>query len=93
MSIPDLLDIPHVQLDYTSQVIYYCIILHGLMLVPDDDSTKRCVVPYLYRTCMSLADGWLNNIENSRADLFASFIMVRITLIHAGSRKTDRPIS
>ena len=93
MSIPDLLEIPHVQLDYTSQVIYYSILLHGIMLNPDDDQTRDLVVPHLYRTCMELTDGWLDHIKNTQADLYATFVMVRISLILTEFRKTDRPLA
>lgn len=89
MSIPDLLEIPHVQLDYTSQIIYYNILLHGIMLDSDDDLTQGDIMPYIYRTCMGLADGWLSQVKNTPADLLAAFVMVRISWTPRKTSETD----
>lgn len=76
MTIPDLLEIPHVQLDYTSQIIYYNILLQGLMLSTDECPGRGGIVQYLYNTCMTLVDGWLDNVKHTPADLYAAILMV-----------------
>lgn len=81
MSIPDLLEIPHVQLDYTSRIIYYNVLLHGIMTDSDYDSPKEGIVYYLFRVCMILAEGWLRQIKNTPADLMVSFTLVTINSV------------
>lgn len=81
MAIPDLLEIPHVQLDYTSRIIYYNVVLHGIMMDSDYDSPKEGMIHYLYHACMELAEGWLSQIKNTPADLMVSFTLVTITSI------------
>ncbi|KAE8355890.1 hypothetical protein BDV28DRAFT_155025 [Aspergillus coremiiformis] len=65
LSIPDLLEIPHVRLDNTSQIIYYNVLLQGLLLYPE---------------YYPGSDGWLDEIRNNLPDMFAAFVMVSMTL-------------
>lgn len=77
VAIPDLVENPHVQLDYTCQVTYYNVLLQGLLLSPDDCHGRGGFVQYLYHKCMTLVEGWLDNVKNTPADLYAAFLMVR----------------
>ena len=76
MAIPDLLEIPHVQLDHTSQIIYYNVLIHGFLLDPEYQSEKDAIVRHLYRISMALMEGWLDEIKNTPADLIVAFFMV-----------------
>ncbi|ODM16857.1 hypothetical protein SI65_07822 [Aspergillus cristatus] len=80
VAIPDLLEIPHVKLDYTSQIIYYNVLLQGLMLSTDECPGRGGIVQYLYNTCMTLVDGWLDNVKHTPADLYAAFLMLSMML-------------
>jgi hypothetical protein len=80
LSIPDLLEIRHVHLDNTSQIIYYNIIIQGILLDPDYYQGRGKVVQYLYQKCMMLVDDWLGELQNTPADMFATFLMVGMTI-------------
>lgn len=76
-SIPDLLEIPHVQLDYTSQIIYYTIVLQGMVSNPGEIGGRGHYVQYLYQKCVSLSEKWLQNVKETPADFFAALTLVR----------------
>ena len=78
MAIPDLLEIPHVQLDNTSQIIYYNVLVQGYLLDPEYESEREGIVQHLYRICMTLTESWLGQIKNTPADLITAFFMVGI---------------
>ncbi|KNG87913.1 fungal specific transcription factor [Aspergillus nomiae NRRL 13137] len=80
MSIPDLLEIPHVQLDSTSRIIYYNILLQGILLDPEYLPGRGKIIQYLYQSCMMLVDDWLCHIRNTLPDMFAAFVMLSMTL-------------
>lgn len=76
-SIPDLLEIPHVQLDCTSQLIYYTTLFQGLVLKPETLPRRGTLIHILYRKCVSLSEDWLKNIKDTPADFFAALTLVR----------------
>jgi hypothetical protein len=76
LSVPDLLEMPHVQLDCTSRIIYYNVLLHGILLSEDDYTKKSETSQYLYRTCMELAEDWVSEIKYLAADLSAACFLV-----------------
>jgi hypothetical protein len=76
LSIPDLLENPHIQLDYTSQIIYHALSLSGMVLDPSAHKENGGLIKHLYRKCLTLANCWLDYIQNTPADLFAAVIMV-----------------
>jgi hypothetical protein len=76
MSIPDLLETPHVQLDCTSRIIYYNVLLHGILLSEDDYNKKSETSQYLFRTCMALAEDWVREVKYLAADLSAACFLV-----------------
>ncbi|KAE8317179.1 hypothetical protein BDV41DRAFT_561759 [Aspergillus transmontanensis] len=80
MSIPDLLEIPHVHLDSTSQIIYYNVLLQGIMLDSEYLPGRGKIIQYLYQSSMTLLDDWLCHIENTLPDMFAAFLMISMTL-------------
>ncbi|KAE8154541.1 hypothetical protein BDV25DRAFT_147465 [Aspergillus avenaceus] len=80
LSIPDLLEIPHVQLDATSRLIYYNVMLQGVLIDPDHDPRRGGIVQSLYRSCMTLVDPWLEQDGQTPADLFVAFLMISMTL-------------
>ncbi|KAJ5147476.1 hypothetical protein N7526_000828 [Penicillium atrosanguineum] len=75
LSIPDLLENPHIQLDYTSQIIYHTVRLQGIILDPSSREDDGGLVRHLYQTCLTLTDCWLDHIQNTPADLFAAVSM------------------
>ncbi|KAJ5599935.1 hypothetical protein N7450_001002 [Penicillium hetheringtonii] len=79
-SIPDLLEIPHVQLDYTSQIIYYTIILQGMVSNPGDLPRRGHYIQFLYQKCVSLSENWLQNVKETPADFFAALTLISIAL-------------
>lgn len=79
MSIPDLLEIPHVHLDHTSRIIYYNVLLHGILMDSDDYPGKEDIIAGLYHTCIGLTEGWLGQIKNTPADLYAALVMVSMS--------------
>ncbi|KAL2829075.1 hypothetical protein BJY01DRAFT_261390 [Aspergillus pseudoustus] len=80
LSIPDLLEIPHVQLDCTSRIIYYNVLLHGVLLGSRVFPKKSEVSQHIYRTCLALVDDFLGEVKNTYADLSAACFMVSMTL-------------
>ncbi|KAJ5302214.1 hypothetical protein N7508_007077 [Penicillium antarcticum] len=80
LSIPDLLDNPHVQLDYTSQIIYHTIRLQGIILDPRPYKDNGSLIRHLYRKCLALSDFWLENIQNAYPDLFVAVLMTSMAL-------------
>ncbi|KAL2796671.1 hypothetical protein BJX66DRAFT_299060 [Aspergillus keveii] len=80
MSIPDLLETPHVQLDCTSRIIYYNVLLHGILLSEDDYNKKSETSQYLFRTCMALAEDWVREVKYLAADLSAACFLISMAL-------------
>ncbi|KAL2802517.1 hypothetical protein BJX63DRAFT_440844 [Aspergillus granulosus] len=80
LSIPDLLEIPHVQLDCTSRIIYYNVLLHGILLGSNDYSTKSEISQHFYRTCVVIAGDWLRDVKSTPADLSAACFLISMTL-------------
>lgn len=76
-SIPDLLEIPHVQLDCTSQIIYYTTLFQGIVLKPEVLLRRGTLIHILYQKCVSLSEDWLKNIKDTPADFFAALTLVR----------------
>ncbi|KAL2701697.1 hypothetical protein AAEP93_005995 [Penicillium crustosum] len=79
-SIPDLLEIPHVQLDCTSQLIYYTTLFQGLVLKPETLPRRGTLIHILYRKCVSLSEDWLKNIKDTPADFFAALTLMSLSL-------------
>ncbi|CAI7644759.1 unnamed protein product [Penicillium pancosmium] len=79
-SIPDLIEIPHVKLDHTVQIIYYTVLLQGIILDPEAYPGRGGIIRNLYMRCVALSDHWLANIEDTPADLFAAFLMISMAL-------------
>lgn len=80
MSMPDLLEMRHVHLDSTLKIIYYNILLQGLLQDPESHDGKGKAVQYLYHRSMMLVDDWIGQIENTPQDMFAAFVMISLTL-------------
>lgn len=80
ISIPDLKNNPHVQLDYTSQIIYHAVLVQGILLDPECQPGIVCSIGNLYRACRALMRGWLETIQNNPANFFAAFLMASKTL-------------
>lgn len=76
LSIPDLLENPHVQLDYISQIVYHALSLQGIILDPSTHKDNGGLIKYLYRKCLDLTDRWQDHIQNTPADLYAAILMV-----------------
>lgn len=82
MALPDLLETRHVQIDYTAQIIYYNVLLHGSML-DHDFPTKHDIVNRLSESCIRIGASWLELAGSTAADLSAACIMVRtLFLVH-----------
>ncbi|CAI7613986.1 unnamed protein product [Penicillium manginii] len=79
-AIPDLIDNPHIELDYTSQIIYYSIILRGIMLDPESLPGRGNIIQALYSKCVALSDAWIENIHDTPTDLLAASLMISIAL-------------
>ncbi|KAJ5466166.1 hypothetical protein N7530_009953 [Penicillium desertorum] len=79
-SIPDLLEIPHVQLDCTSQIIYYTILLQGIVTKPEALPRRGTLIHILYQKCVSLSEDWLKNIKDTPADFFAALTLMSLSL-------------
>ncbi|KAJ5753674.1 uncharacterized protein N7511_007827 [Penicillium nucicola] len=75
LSIPDLLENPHVQLDCTSQIIYHTVRLQGMVLDPSFNKDDGSQIRHLYGKCLDLSTLWLENIQNTYADLFVAISM------------------
>ncbi|KAL2864302.1 transcription factor domain-containing protein [Aspergillus lucknowensis] len=80
MSIPDLLEMPHVQLDSACQIIYYTTLRHGLLLDSDNYPGKSRLLQHLYHKSMSLAETWLGKVQNSPADLCTATFMTSLAM-------------
>lgn len=76
LSIPDLLEIRHVSLDAPSRLIYYSVLLQGVLMDQDNGAQMGGVVQSLYRSSIQLVDSWLDQLKNTPEDLFAAFVMV-----------------
>lgn len=99
LSIPDLLENPHVQLDFPSRLIYYNVLLSGLMLgksasksmprIEDEDSDFNAITQHITRTCIDLAEHWLDETQAtaaaaapSQADMLAACSVVCTNLLY-----------
>ncbi|OJJ07594.1 hypothetical protein ASPVEDRAFT_371158 [Aspergillus versicolor CBS 583.65] len=82
MALPDLLETRHVQIDYTAQIIYYNVLLHGSML-DHDFPTKRDIVNRVSESCIKIGASWLELAGSTAADLSAACIMVSLALEEA----------
>ncbi|KAF7168844.1 hypothetical protein CNMCM5623_001786 [Aspergillus felis] len=80
LSVPDLLEIRHVHLDATSRLIYYSVLLQGVLMDPDSTVQRGGIVKSLYRTSIKLVDSWLDQLKNTPEDLFAAFLMISMAL-------------
>ncbi|RAH47362.1 transcription factor domain-containing protein [Aspergillus brunneoviolaceus CBS 621.78] len=80
LAMPDLIDSPHVQLDATSQIIYYNVLFQSFMLDSEEVEGRGRTVQALCSTCLKLAEDWLGRMQNTTADLFAAFMMMSMTL-------------
>ncbi|KAF9891493.1 hypothetical protein FE257_003960 [Aspergillus nanangensis] len=78
-SIPDLLEIPHVTVSPAAQIIYYSVILQGIML-DAEYADKGPVVQCLYQKSMGVAEVWLDQVQNTPTDLYAAFFMISKSL-------------
>ncbi|KAJ5082178.1 hypothetical protein N7532_011221 [Penicillium argentinense] len=78
LSIPDLMEIPHVQLDTTSQIIYNSILLQQTILNPVPRTGRGGIIRRLYKNCENLSQGWI--LKRTPADLFAAIVMVSMAL-------------
>lgn len=76
-SIPDLLEISHVRLDCTSQIIYYTILFQCIVTKPEALPRRGNLIHVLYQKCASLGEDWLKNIKDTPADFFAALTLVR----------------
>lgn len=75
LSMPDLLENPHVHVDYISQIILHAICLQGIILDPSSHNDKGGLIRLLYRKCLALTDCWLDNIQDTSADLHVAIQM------------------
>ncbi|KAI9038881.1 kinesin family protein [Aspergillus affinis] len=80
MTIPDLLEIRHVQLDNLSLIIYYNVVFQGMLLDHDNIEDRNSFVQYFYQTCMDMVEGWLDKVENTATDLYATFLMYSMSV-------------
>ncbi|KAL2845122.1 hypothetical protein BJX68DRAFT_269308 [Aspergillus pseudodeflectus] len=79
-SVPDLLEIPHVQLDCTSRIIYYNVLLHGILLSETGYDAKSAISQYLYRTSLALAGDWVREVKYTAAGLSAACFLIAMAL-------------
>ncbi|KAJ6156646.1 hypothetical protein N7497_005531 [Penicillium chrysogenum] len=77
-SIPDLLKIPHVQLDCTCQIIYYTVLLQGMVTKPEALPRRGTLIRILYQKCVSLSEDWLKNVKDTPADFFAALTLAEV---------------
>lgn len=75
LSVPDLLENPHVQVDYISQIILHALCLQCIILDPSSHNDNGGLVRQLYRKCLALTDCWLDNIQDTPADLYGAILM------------------
>ncbi|KAH8422519.1 transcription factor domain-containing protein [Aspergillus melleus] len=80
LSIPDLREIPHVQLDATSQILYYSALVQGLFIDPEPVPNRSALVRDIYLIVAELADSWVNSVQITVPDLYASFFVLSTAL-------------
>ncbi|GFF32259.1 hypothetical protein IFM46972_03488 [Aspergillus udagawae] len=80
LSVPDLLEIRHVHLDVTSRLIYYSVLLQGVLMDLDHTVQRGGIVKSLYRTSIELVPSWLDQVKDTPEDLFAAFLMISMAL-------------
>lgn len=78
LSIPDLLEIPHVKLDATSQILFYSAVVQGLFIDPDPVPDRAILIRNIYLLVADLAEIWANSVQITVPDLYASFFVVSI---------------
>lgn len=76
-SIPDLLEIRHVQLDKTCLMIFYGCVIQGLLVDPNPIHERGTVTQQLYEKCADLLPKWRQEAQNNYTDFYAAFTMVR----------------
>ncbi|OJJ42145.1 hypothetical protein ASPZODRAFT_155485 [Penicilliopsis zonata CBS 506.65] len=80
LSIPDLLENPHVQIDYPCQIIYHTVRIRGIVLDTSSYEDSVGLLRHLHQACLALTDRWLDRIQNTPADMEAAFSMVSMAL-------------
>ncbi len=76
--IPDIIDLPHVHLDFSVQVLYYAILFHGATLnvsnttrIRGQDYAKSC-----YLGALRALPQWKREATGSATDFVAGILMV-----------------
>ncbi|GJN71554.1 fungal specific transcription factor [Purpureocillium lilacinum] len=78
--IPDIIDLPHVHLDFSVQVLYYAILFHGATLnvsnttrIRGQDYAKSC-----YLGALRALPQWKREATGSATDFVAGILMTRV---------------
>lgn len=93
LSIPDLLEIPHVKLDATSQILFYSAVVQGLFIDPDPVPDRAILIRNIYLLVADLAEIWANSVQITIPDLYASFFVVSILQTQIVKKYTNIPRS
>lgn len=76
LSMPDLLNNPHIQLDHIAQIIFFKLCFQAIAVDTNFQGDRGTLLRYLCRRCLVLADSWEDHIRNTDADLFLATSIV-----------------
>lgn len=63
MKLPDVINMPHVQLDVSILLVYYLLLYHGCSLEDDKSSASSDLASHLYLKCISILPQWREKIS------------------------------
>ncbi|KAH6721976.1 hypothetical protein BKA61DRAFT_666723 [Leptodontidium sp. MPI-SDFR-AT-0119] len=79
-SIPDLLENPHIRIDFATQITYYNLLYSGMVFHEDQDVEQGSYGRQIYRRILSLIPEWEREAGATTMDFLASFFTVSMTL-------------
>jgi hypothetical protein len=65
MKLPDVINMPHVQLDVSILLVYYLLLYHGCSLEDDKSSASSDLASRLYLQCISILPQWLEKAADT----------------------------
>lgn len=75
-SIPDLLENPHIRIDFATQITYYNLLYSGMVFHEDQDVEQGSYGRQIYRRILSLIPEWEREAGATTMDFLASFFTV-----------------
>ena len=75
--IPDIIDMPEVNIDPASRALYYSVLYHGSLLVSTDQAPQEInLTERIYLYCLRAIPAWRRQATGTKTDLITAILMV-----------------